>query len=905
MSCGTSKPVPPSLLTRFGIGLVAWLGGCGVAARAQQSPETIAALAASFEHPPARARPLGWWDWVNGNVTAAGIAADLEAAKAAGLGGVQLFDLEMYAPPGPVRYGSADWLAHVRLAIATCAELDLEFHAVNSAGWSGSGGPWIGPERAMKQVVFTATPVRGGVVDLVLPAPQHARRGARHAAGGFTRDLAVFAVPADAARIAEPLGRKIGLAARPVTRAEGRRPGVPRERVLDLSPSMDAAGRLRARLPPGEWNVLRFGFASTGMVNHPAVPEGRGLEVDKLDAAAVEFQFERAVAPLIRAAGPLAGQTFNAILFDSFEAGFQNWTASFADEFRRRKGYDFMPWLPLLAGVMLESEERSEAVLWDFRDVIETLLVENYFGTMRRLAARHGIRVVAEAQGGPLNPMACNRSVDVPMNEFWLPDVAPRAARIKQTTSSAAFLGRQIVAAEAFTAKPEHARFLATPAMLKGVGDHAFTLGINRFCLHSFTHQPFTDAAPGFSRGRYGSHFGRLVTWWPLATAWVEYVARCSALLQAGRPAADICLLLDEDLGYGLPSRTATAFPGFDFLAASPPDLEAMQVEGGSLVHPTAGRFRILVTPQAKTARRWVARLATVEKLAAFVRQGAWLAGPPPAAPAGLGDLERRADFDRAVAAVWGTTPIERGRFRSVGEGRVFAADADPAQVLRDHAIQPAVSWSPAEVGLRWIRRDFGDGSLYFIQRFGAGPERITVTFREQGLLPEVWDPLTGSRIDAPIFHAAAESTSLPFDLEPEGSVFVVFQRPLPSRWLVSADPVRLDFKAGPVLAAGAAVRLRSSDGAEETVTTGAETTTQTLPGPWRVEFTAGASEPFGLDAERRERLRGRVFTSWKHWDRDAALLPSGLLGPVVISRTPILRTDRAAGVPRSMNPAE
>ena len=219
-----------------------------------------------------------------------------------------------------------------------------------------------------------------------------------------------------------------------------------------------------------------------------------------------------------------------------------------------------------------------------------------------------------------------------------------------------------------------------------------------------------------------------------------------------GRPAADICLRLDEDLGYGLPSRTATAFPGFDFLSAYPPDLEAMQMQDGTLVHPTAGSFRVIVTPQARTAHRWVARLATVEKLATLVRQGAWLVGPPPAAPAGLRDLERHCDFDRAVAAVWGTTPIEREGFRSVGQGRVFAADAGSTQVLRDHAIQPAVSCSPAEAGLRWIRRDLGEGSLYFIQLFGGGPERIEVTFREQGLQPEVWGPLTGARADAPKF---------------------------------------------------------------------------------------------------------------------------------------------------------
>ncbi len=970
-----------------------------------------------FERPPSGARPLGWWDWVNGHVTREGIAADLEAAKAAGMGGVQLCDLEMYAPPGPVRYGSDEWFKLVRVAIAKCAELGLEFHVANAPGWSGSGGPWITPERAMRRVVFASTNVAGGAIDLRVPRPATKPiRGVDPAlAGSFLRDIALFAVPAGAPRLAEPLDRKTGLASRPVARSTDSRAGVPRDRVLDLSAQMDGEGRLRARLPEGEWTLLRIGHAPTGALNHPAVPEGHGLEVDKLDAASVEFQFEQSVGPVIRAAGPLLGRTFKGLLFDSFEAGFQNWTDRFPAEFRRRKGYDLIPWLPLLAGFVLESEERSEAVLWDFRDVIEALFAENYFGTMQRLAARHGIRIYAESQGGPLNPMACNRHVDVPMNEFWLPEAGPRASRIKQSASSAAFLGRTTVAAEAFTAKPEHARFLATPASLKEVGDHAFTLGINRYCLHAFTHQPYTDAAPGFGRGRYGTHFGRLVTWWPLADGWIEYVSRCSAMLQWARAAADICLLVDEDLGYGLPSRTATAFPGFDFLAAYPPDLQAMRVEEGRIVHPSAGTFRILVTPQAATAKTWVAGLATLRKLSELVRQGAWLAGPPPSAPAGLRDLEQRADFDRGVAEVWGEAPVAAGGFRSVGKGRVYAANADPSAVLRGEGVPPAVAWTPADATLRFVHRETAKVSIYFVQRSGGGPERVILTFREAGRVPEIWDPLTGARAEAPVFRADGGTTSVPLDLEPDGSVFVVFRRPLPSRWLTEADPVRMDFKAGPLLAAaGTTVRLRYSDGVETNVPVGDAPAPVPVAGPWTVEFGEGPAFPvrvkapalfdwaqsaddrvrhfagtavyraelalsppaagevvvldlgrvadvarvfvngreagvlwhppfraditalvrggtnrleirvanrwvnrligdaakpalfhyqspgksiftdgrleafpewFHNDVERRERMRGRPFAAWRHWGADDPLLPSGLLGPVVITR--------------------
>src|SRR5690606_11857729 len=187
-------------------------------------------------------------------------------------------------------------------------------------------------------------------------------------------------------------------------------------------------------------------------------------------------------------------------------------------------------WLPVLTGQIVESRERSEAVLWDFRHVIEALLAENYFGVMHRLAAEHGLKIYSESQGGPLNPLSANRYVDVPMNEVWIPEATPRAPLIKATVSAASLAGKRLAAAEASTATPENGSYRNSLASLKRPGDQAFALGINRFALHSYTHQPVTEAAPGFALGRYGTHFGRLNTWWPYADGWIDYVSRSQFL---------------------------------------------------------------------------------------------------------------------------------------------------------------------------------------------------------------------------------------------------------------------------------------------------------------------------------------------------------------------------------------
>jgi hypothetical protein len=876
-----SLALPLALALAFALPLSTHAAGDALETSLETSLET------GFDNPPVTARPLGWWHWANGNVTTDGISADLESIKRAGMGGVQMFDVEIYMPPGPVRYGSDSWLAHMEHAIRKASELGLEFHMMNTPGWSASGGPWVTEAKSMKRIVWTETNVGGGSVKTTLPRPDskpfYAARTTSK--GEFYQDIVVLAVPVTKERIAGDLNRKIGFLEKPVVRSTGNRPGIPAASVINLSAHMDAAGNLDATLPPGEWTLLRFGFVSTGKANHPAVSEGHGLEIDKLDADAVAFQFERAILPVIRKAGPLAGKTFNGLLFDSFEGGFQNWTARFPEEFMRLKNYDIIPWLPLITGRIVESEAASEAVLWDFRHVIEELIAENYYGVMHRLAARHGLKIYSESQGGPINPMSANRHVDVPMNEFWMPEVSVRGSRIKQSVSAASFAGKRVVAAESYTATPEHGRFQNTPATLKRPGDQAFAYGLNRFAFHSQTHQPVTDAAPGFSLGRYGVHFGRLNTWWPYADAWIAYLSRSQYLLQQGHIAADICLLVDEDLGYGLPAIAATLAPGHDMQVCYPPDLQKMSVCDGVLSHPEAGDFRLLLTSDKRIAKTWVATLPTLRRLHELVSNGAVLAGDPPVAPAGLADVKNKAEFDRLVGELWGGLDRKKNISKKTGAGVVYSSTRKPAQILGEIKVAKDVSWTPSGVKVVFIHRATSGADIYFISSQSAEPAALELEFRQPGRAPELWDADTGVRADATIFRKTENGIALPVAFEPWGSVFVVFRKPLPARWATATEPatVAATQTAAGLLSKTYPTAIYNSDG---TITKFDQPqpppALQTLAAPWRVRFPDGRGAPAGE----------LVF------DKLASLSMHANPGVKYYSGTTIYRTTFAAAAP-------
>src|ERR1017187_2332837 len=144
------------------------------------TPVFASDLAAKFVTPPLSARPWVYWFWNNGNVTKAGITADLEAMQRAGVGGVIIMDVvERFAPPsGTADFMNAEWQELFRFAVAEAHRLGLEINMTNGPGWCGSSGPWITPELSMQMLVATNLMVEGPA-HFSATIPQPPTRGER------------------------------------------------------------------------------------------------------------------------------------------------------------------------------------------------------------------------------------------------------------------------------------------------------------------------------------------------------------------------------------------------------------------------------------------------------------------------------------------------------------------------------------------------------------------------------------------------------------------------------------------------------------------------------------------------------------------------------------------------------
>jgi hypothetical protein len=130
------------------------------AAGAAEPDATADPLFADFVDPPADARPLVFWQWVNGNVSQEGIRLDLEWMRRAGLAGAVMFDIGFRTPPVPqyvdkrVGFGTPEWDAAVRVAATEARRLGLLLGAHSGGGWSVSGGPEVAPRDGMKKLVW-------------------------------------------------------------------------------------------------------------------------------------------------------------------------------------------------------------------------------------------------------------------------------------------------------------------------------------------------------------------------------------------------------------------------------------------------------------------------------------------------------------------------------------------------------------------------------------------------------------------------------------------------------------------------------------------------------------------------------------------------------------------------------
>ena len=488
--------------------------------------------------------------------------------------------------------------------------------------------------------------------------------------------------------------------------------------VQDLS-LIDQDGTLIWKVPAGRWRIYRFGTSLTGKKNHPAPPEATGLEVDKLDPEAWERYFKE----LLKIYG---GSPVQYLLTDSYEAGQMTWTRDMMREFKERRGYSLFPWLPALTGQILNSTEETERFLFDWRRTLGELFAENYnrLGDIAREAGMKGVYTESHENGHQFvgDGMDLKRGADIPMSAIWVHDTPagstiPMArADIRESASVAHVFGQNLVAAESFTASGAGGKtYSYCPETLKYTADVALSCGLNRFIIHESSSQPDDRLRPGLDLIGYGQWFNRHETWAEEVKVWTDYLARSSYLLQQGRYQADILYYYGEDnsitglFGHKLPSMP----DGYSYDFINPYGLlRAVFPIDGHLETESGMQYKLLVLgPNCQTMS-----YAVLERILYLAKAGVPICGTLPEKAAALNDHQEA--FDVLVGQLkplMMETSVEEA-LKQKGVEPDFIAPKDWAYVHRETDLED----------IYWIRNFSGAASSSVIlMRGGKGQPRV------------------------------------------------------------------------------------------------------------------------------------------------------------------------------------
>ena len=667
----------------------------------------------TFDRPPDDARPMMRWWWYGVASSAAQVRRDLEAMKAAGIGGAEIQPVYPLTPDSPQSgtvnrpFLSDGFLELVRAAHVEARALGLRMDLTLGSGWP-YGGPWVSIDDAAGQLRLERVAVPADVDRIARPA----MAAGEVWVGAFIGPAGVAEPPADAMR---PMDWAADAA------------------VMTLEPAS------------GVRQLWAFISSRTGMmVKRPAVGS-EGYVLSHYDRGALDRYLDHVGARLLQ---PLAGMLPFAIFCDSLEVYNSDWTPDFPAEFARRRGYDVLAQLPILAG------DRSPAgamLREDWGRTLTELLDERFIGPLARWANARGTKLRMQGYGIPPATVSSNAAVDLPEGEghHWRQLTAARWA-----SSASHLFNRPVASSETWTWLHSPS-FRATPIDLKAEADRHFLQGITQLIGHGWPSTPEGQEYPGWRFYASGA-FNEKNPWWIVMPDVSRYLQRVSAVLRLGRPGNDVALylpvadayahatlgrihlldLVKECLGEEIVGSILDSGYGFD--AVDDGALTRHARLEGNAVAIGAGRYRGIVLPAMDAMP-----LATLEALETFAAAGVVVvsAGRTPSRPAGRHSDAERAAFAARVRALFSArsavVPDAGASLRRVLNQRI----PPPIRIApgEGHTVDPTRAL-PSDIGA--IERRVAGGSIFFVANTSNETRGLRLSIA--GPVVEEWDAVTG-----------------------------------------------------------------------------------------------------------------------------------------------------------------
>ncbi|WP_327584051.1 glycosyl hydrolase [Nonomuraea sp. NBC_00507] len=822
------------------------LASPAASASAGSSGASDAAGAGWFARPaPKAVRPMVRWWWPDAHVDPAEIRREVDQLADAGFGGAEIAAVhhsirdKSVLDPARHGWGTPAWNAGVEAALDQAARRGFTIDLTIGPSWPAAV-PTITPESeaAVKELAYGSVTVSGGAT-YAGEAPPPA------VAGHPARKLLLV----QAARI-EPANS---------TRDET---GLDPASVVEVAV---AGGQVTWTAPAdGEWVLIAYWERGSGQRPESGPhTEPEAYVIDHFSRtgtqAVIDYWESTLLTPAVRR---LLKRSGGALFEDSIEIETDAlpWTPGLPAEFKRRRGYDVAPFLPV---IVLKEEDQVfayDAALTrharkDYWDTVSELFNEHHFGMLRDWAHSIGLELRAQPYGLRTDAIAAAAVLDVAEGESLgfknLDDYRCLAG-------GRDLAGREVMSCEA-GAYQGGAYTTTWKKLLRTMGG-AYAAGLNQTVLHGFSYASAPGAGwPGFAAFTpYNGTAGYAESWGPRQPTWRHmsdlsgYFARVHAVMRAGAPRADVAVLRQTGYtktGIGASWFTSSGVPAgwtHQFISEPLLDLPAARVARGRLAPDGPAYKALFVEGDKFYAAECTMTLRVARRLLEYagaglpiVLLGAWRAAAVPGV-ARDGENEQL----RAMIADLLARPTVR----------MVTAQAEVPAALDALGVRSDVRYATAST-LLTARRVAGDVDYYYLcnGKHVENPKPpvapidhdVTLARKARDGVPYLLDPWTGRVQRAALYTEEGDGIRLRVALRPGESMVVAIGRPglfgTPARTAphvvaTDADLVRYD---------GSTLVVRASRAGKYTTTLSDGRTVTSVIGPvpeptvlssWRLE---------------------------------------------------------------------
>jgi hypothetical protein len=764
----------------------------------EQGDTSSAAVRKQFLSPAKKYRPLVRWWWPGNDVADKELRREIGLLDKAGFGGAEIQAFTYGLAPLKLLqtemqrvndYASKSFFRHVGIAADEARNREMFVDYTFGSGWPFGGGDTITPELSAIELRSSHLSVEGptqlneklhipSIIDGDLFSKEEVLKGLPN---GWDERLKkrsrIVAVVAMRGKDALWNGNQTPDEGA-VLAAPGR---LEKDTAIDLTTHLESEGTLKWDVPAGTWQIFVFCSIPTVQKVLAGAGDSPQLVMDHMNAKAFAAHAKRVGDSAVPYLCEFFGNGLRAIFCDSLEVGAELfWSDDFLSEFRRRRGYDLLPYLPILEGqstskpfgefvdrYVFDIGEGSSQIRNDYRRTVSELITERFYEKFNQWAHDHKLLSRTQAHGAPAEVLRIYGEADIPETEV-LYDYGCYNF-LKMAASAAHVYGRSIVGSESFVWR--NGAYQTTPEKIKIAADELLTAGINSIVYHGCPYvipqvpppgwHPFTGL---WENQSYSSQINEFNPFWPYLAQLNSYITRMQYISQVGCSISAVALYR-EDLQHGAEEvaptpklNQAVMDAGYNYDHINAESLLRSSVRDRILVTAGGTSYRVLVFPSLDAISA-----ALAEKLHEFAAAGLPILF--------VGRIPFHADgfYEEARA-----TQQVKASLRAIREFKnvYVSADLDEFRSMLELAAAPDVRFHSDP--LPFFQKNIGKMTAYFLRNESDARQHLKATFNAEGK-PELWNPWNGEVTAISSYKKKDKSVDIDLDLQPFSSALIVF----------------------------------------------------------------------------------------------------------------------------------